>query len=362
MIRKIFIIAVSVIVLALLAGLLYVFLVPKTAITIENGPSAEGSAKPELKSFRGVLADVLDGIRDEISEIEEVVANHLAGDEKKAAENTPALSGENNFTFAILGDTQRFNAGNPNGNFQKAVKNISQDNVSLVFAMGDLVSSCEGDSKCVQKFSDWKKVLGSLMSKTYATMGNHDRIKADADKAWDSSFDFPLNGPSGYKEMTYSFDYANSHFVVLDSDAPGAHKINDTQRTWLEKDLTGNKEENIFVVFHEPAYPVSDKATESLDVYPSERNALWQIFEKYNVAAVFNGHEHIVSRRKIGKVYQFVFGSTDSFDHGLPAAGVAEYASQGQGRFGIVKVNGNEITVETHDSNGKLLNTFTFSK
>lgn len=107
---------------------------------------------------------------------------------------------------------------------------------------------------------------------------------------------------------------------------------------------------------------MSDKATESLDAEPSQRNALWEILEKHNVTAVFNGHEHIVSRRKVGKVYQFVFGSTDSFNHGLPAAGVAEYANQGQGRSGIVKVRGKEITVEVYDPDGKLLNTFIFSK
>ena len=79
------------------------------------------------------------------------------------------------------------------------------------------------------------------------------------------------------------------------------------------------------------------------------------------MTAVFNGHEHIVSRRKIGKVYQFVFGSTDSFNHGLPAKGIAEYANQGQGRFGLVKVNGKEITVETHGPDGALLNSFTLT-
>jgi hypothetical protein len=102
--------------------------------------------------------------------------------------------------------------------------------------------------------------------------------------------------------------------------------------------------------------------TESLDKEPPERNALWQILEKHNVTAVFNGHEHIVSRRKIGGIYQFVFGNTDSFNHDLPQPGIAEYASQTQGSFGLVKVNGNGITVETHAPSGTILNSFTFSK
>jgi len=234
---------------------------------------------------------------------------------------------------------------------------------ALVFAVGDLVSSCDGGSKCSAKYANWKKVVGTLLPKTYATQGNHDRTGDDkTDNTWRDSFAFPTNGPSGFSEQAYSFDYKNSHFVVLDSDKPKEHLVNGEQRAWLEKDLAANKKEDTFVFFHEPAYPVSSKITESLDKEPGERDALWQILEKHNVTAVFNGHEHIVSRRKIDNLYQFIFGSTDAFNHGLPAKGVAEYSNQGQGRFGFARVNGKEITVETHDPSGKILNSFTFSK
>jgi len=215
-------------------------------------------------------------------------------------------------------------------------------------------------------------VMGPVLGKTYAAQGTHDRAKNDsADSIWQSAFSFPANGPAGFLEMAYSFDFKNSHFVFLNSDKPDEHQVNQVQRSWLEQDLSKNTKENTFVVFHEPAYPVSDKGGEALDSQPSERNALWEILDRNNVTAVFNGHEHIVSRRKIdsrvssvakNSIYQFVFGNTDSFDHGLPAAGVAEYANQGQGRFGLVKVSGKEITVETRGPDGALLNTFSFSK
>lgn len=363
--RKILLAIASVFALSALAGLAYFFIVPKSPKNIENKP-AENSEISQLKSFRGVLADILTGAEEKAREIgekiEETVVSPFSG--KKTAEAPPAATAdENNFSFAILGDTQRFSAGNPNGNFQKAVANITNLNPDLVFAVGDLVGSCDGDSKCSKEYSDWKQIVGSLLPKTYAMQGNHDRTGDDkTDGVWRSSFDFPSNGLSGFSEQVYSFDLKNSHFVVLDSDKPKEHLVNGEERSWLEKDLAANKKENAFVFFHEPAYPVSSKITESLDVEPSERNALWQILEKHNVTAVFNGHEHIVSRRKIDGIYQFVFASTDSFNHDLPKPGVAEYANQGQGRFGIVKVNGKEITVEAHGPDGKLLNTFTFSK
>jgi len=107
---------------------------------------------------------------------------------------------------------------------------------------------------------------------------------------------------------------------------------------------------------------VSSKIGESLDTQTGQRDALWSIIAKHNVTAVFNGHEHIVSRRKVGSIYQFVFGNTDSYNHDLPKPGVAEYASQVQGSFGIVSVNGKEITVKVFDPANKELNSFSFSK
>ncbi len=328
-----------------------------------------------LNSFRGIID--LNYERPVVQADGENASNTISStsapgpDKPKNNNESPADS--NNLTFAILGDTQYFTAGNTKGNFQKAVANISKMNPDLVVAVGDIISNCKGKSGDAQDYANWKNILGELLSKTYAVRGNHDRVEeADkCDRFWTEAFNFPTNGPSGFSEFTYSLDMKNSHFVFLDSNKPDAHEINKTQRDWLEQDLTKNTKENVFVIFHEPAYPVSDKKGESLDASPSERNALWKILDRHNVTAVFNGHEHIVSRRKIdsrvssvakNNIYQFVFGNTDSFDHNLPSVGVAEYASQTQGSFGLVRVNGKEITVEVYNPNGKLLNTFTFSK
>ena len=50
-------------------------------------------------------------------------------------------------------------------------------------------------------------------------MGNHDRVGENkADSIYQKVFAMPTNGPSGYSELTYSFDFENSHFVVLSSD------------------------------------------------------------------------------------------------------------------------------------------------
>lgn len=318
----------------------------------------QASEQPRLFSFRGVLF----GILKEVEDVAVKVASPFMHSEEASAPAATSNTDENTFSFAVLGDTQNFSLANPSGNFQIAVRNVVTANPNLVFFTGDLTSSCESYSECLDKHNNWKKVDAPLLSKTYAAMGNHDNIGDKGEKAWQDAFNFPTNGPDGYAEMVYSFDFKNSHFVVLDSDKSKLHVINSDERNWLEQDLSANTKENTFVFFHEPAYPVSSKVGESLDKEPSERNALWQILEKHNVTAVFNGHEHIVSRLKIDNIYQFVFGSTDSFNHDLPAPGVAEYANQGQGRFGIVSAKGKEITVKSYSPENQELNSFTFSK
>jgi|GEM_PF-847121 len=262
------------------------------------------------------------------------------------------------FSFAIIGDTQRFDSANADGNLQKAVKSIEEKNVGLVMTEGDLLGSCDGKSGCETKLGKWKNALGSLYLKTYEMMGNHDRTGADkADALWQKFFTLPENGPEGCKELTYSFDHENSHFVVLNSEKPMEHAVDKVQRDWLEKDLQNSQKDNKFVFFHEPAYPVSSKIGESLDADTADRDALWKIIKDQKVTAVFNGHEHIASRKKAEGVYQFVFGNTDSFDHDLPKAGVAEYSYKGK-HYGLVEITGKEIVVKIYSVDGNLLDSF----
>jgi len=283
-------------------------------------------------------------------------------EEKKeeTSANQETSQEENKFTFGIIGDTQYFKAGNSSGGFQKAVKLLTSKNIDLAMAMGDIVSSCDAD--CGSELAAWKNVMGGLYPKTYPIMGNHDRTgREKSDAAWQNFFNLPTNGPVGFSELAYSFDFKNSHFVVLDSDKPNENIVNDVQRAWLEQDLNANKKDNTFVFFHEPAYPTNSKIGESLDVKPKERDALWNILSAHKVTAVFSGHEHIASRRNVGGIYQFVFGNTDSFNHLPPKTGMAEWSYIGQS-FGIVEVNEKQITVETYSVDGKLLNSFPLVK
>jgi len=278
----------------------------------------------------------------------------------------PAEIDGNNFTFAVIGDTQRFNAGRKKGGLQRAAQGIGQKRAAFAIAMGDLASACYGDSKCADKWKKWKKIVSADIPEVYPVMGNHDQTNHKADTVWRKTFDLPGNGPEDFEEIVYSFDYGNSHFIVLNSGT--SHAVNKEQREWLEQDLANNSKENIFVFFHEPAWPASDKIDESLDVHSAERDALWEILDRYDVTAVFSGHEHMYSRRKItadqysgaqNEIYQFIVGNTDSFRHGKPRRKVDFYYTNKN--YVIVQVKGQEITLRDYSAAGKLKDKFTFS-
>jgi len=272
-----------------------------------------------------------------------------------------SVSDASAFSFGVIGDTQKFKTGK-NGALRQAAENISASGADFTFMMGDF---CSG-KKCAGKLRSWKNAAGSLFPNIYGVHGNHDLIKAGD---WQSAFSPPMNGPNGYLGWTYSFDCENSHFIVLDSDRSQWHLVDQTQRDWLEQNLAENTKENIFVFFHEPAFPVSKKIGNSLDAHPSERNALWQILDNHDVTAVFSGHEHIFSRKKINSsvfsgakssIYQFVVGNTACYSHPKPRRAVEYYYRKKS--YLLVEVSGNQITTKLYSVNGKLLNTFSFEK
>jgi hypothetical protein len=270
-------------------------------------------------------------------------------------------SSSQTFSFAVIGDTKSFSAGNTNGNLQKAVQSITKQNVDFSFVMGDLVSSCDGGSSCQGKYDDWKKIMAPLLSKTYEVVGNHDRTGGSAaDAMWQKEFNLPTNGPAGFGELAYSFDFGNSHFVVLDSEKPKEHAVDSAQRDWLEKDLANNKQKNIFVFFHEPAFRMSQDSKDALDANPGERDALWNILTNYKVTAVFNGHLHMTAGKKQDGIEQFVIGDTDSTADDTPQKNLTDFGLTGH-YYTIISVSGKTMDLKVYSLDGIVVKDYSFT-
>lgn len=136
----------------------------------------------------------------------------------------------------------------------------------------------------------------------WATLGNHDGASADSATQTGPYYDiFTLptaaeaGGVASGTEAYYSFDWANVHFVCLDSQessrAPGGPML-----TWLADDLQATDQEWIVAFWHHPPYTKgshdSDAESQLVDM---RANAL-PILEAHGVDLVLTGHSHSYER------------------------------------------------------------------
>jgi len=105
--------------------------------------------------------------------------------------------------------------------------------------------------------------------------------------------------PSG-TERYYSFNYANIHFVCLDSEIAYTNNGGADMLQWLKADLDDNTNEWTIVFWHSPPYT---KGSHNSDVFAdSEGRMFWMreqvcpIIENNGVDLVLCGHSHSYER------------------------------------------------------------------
>jgi hypothetical protein len=154
-------------------------------------------------------------------------------------------------------------------------------------------------------------------------------------------------GPPGCIETTYSFDYQNAHFIILNEyyngtkDTGANGDVVDALYQWLKDDLAGNDKPFILIFGHKPAFPQPDMDTgagrhigSSLDLHPQNRDRFWKLLNLYGVAAYFCGHTHIYNSYFYDGVWQI--------NSGQASGESAEYPST----FIMVKVEDTRITFQ----------------
>ena len=131
-------------------------------------------------------------------------------------------------------------------------------------------------------------------------------------------------GPAGTAETTYSWDYANAHFVMLNeywdgASAPGSDVATDGDivpelRVWLAADLAANRRPFVFVFGHEPAYPELRHQDNSLNRYPDNRDAFWHVLARHHVQAFICGHVHYYYKGQHDGVWEISDGNAGNGD------------------------------------------------
>jgi acid phosphatase type 7 len=201
------------------------------------------------------------------------------------------------FSFIVVGDSR-----NGVEQHRRVVERMAQEVPDFVLGTGDMVD--EG-----YRLDQWQQffdIQGPLLRDNafFPALGNHDRQgrgrTADTYRAF---FSVPENG--GDSERYYAFTYGATRVLVLDSNAY-SFALTD-QTAWLERELIAVRQDpgmrHIFVVMHHPPFSIS------LHGGATDLRERWTpLFEKYQVTAVFSGHDHVYSRAEHNGIRYFVTG------------------------------------------------------
>jgi 3',5'-cyclic AMP phosphodiesterase CpdA len=217
--------------------------------------------------------------------------------------------------FCVFGDCRP--AGNPErlGITRRLAGLMAAERPRLVLGAGDYVDGARTTVEARRQFDRFFESLSPLQQygpvPLAAAVGNHDL--AAGSQYFENRF-----GP-----RYYSFDLGNCHFIILDTEQSAYRgRIDGPQWEWLVADLQASAEaRHVFVVLHQPLFPVAIYRGLALDRYPRHRDRLHLLFAQAKVSAVFSGHEHLYHRQERDGVPYFITGGGGSPLYASPARG-----------------------------------------
>lgn len=234
----------------------------------------------------------------------------LSSSIKSPYKNT--LKGTYQYSFAFCGDPHM--RAESDGCFGDLDRAIRENKINFVVFGGDLTYL--GRESEYRNFVDH---VNALTAPSYAALGNHDLYNG----GW--SYYWRYLGPS-----SYSFYGGNAKFIVIDT---AGSEIGEKQMEWIRNQLKSNRQPLLFVVSHTPVYGGSH---DNYDFPKSEeRTELVNLFEKYEVDYVLEGHYHsYVDIMQNGVRYI----TSGSFSDGL--------LDSGERHFLLFRVYGPNVSIE----------------
>lgn len=154
----------------------------------------------------------------------------------------------------------------------------------------------------------------------WPTLGNHDGLSADSNNEQGPYYDIftlPRNAEAGGlasgTEAYYSFDYANIHFVVLDSYETD-RSVGSAMLTWLENDLAATTQDWLVAFWHHPPYTKGSHNSDIEGRLIEMRERALPILESYGVDLVLSGHSHSYERSFLIDSH---YGTSDTFSSSM---------------------------------------------
>ncbi|HEC07663.1 MAG TPA: metallophosphoesterase [Thiolapillus brandeum] len=170
----------------------------------------------------------------------------------------------------------------------------------------------------------------------WPALGNHDGHTADSDTEsgpYYDIFDLPRNAEAGgvasHTEAYYSFDYANIHFICLDSYETD-RSTSGSMHQWLESDLSATGQPWIIVFWHHPPYSKGSHDSDTDSRMTDMRENFLPLLEQYGVDLVLSGHSHSYERSYLIDGH---YGTSDTFDASTHLVDGGDGQTDGDGAY-----------------------------
>lgn len=145
-----------------------------------------------------------------------------------------------------------------------------------------------------KNFGQWGMALNTYQDLTintsvFFTSGNHENNTG----AMARYFNYTENKNGNVQAISgeyYSFDYANAHFTVLDTNDATSDGLGAEQLAWLKNDLANTNAKWKFVLMHKSLYSAGSHAFDGEVI--AMRTQLTKLFAENGVNVVFGGHDH----------------------------------------------------------------------
>jgi hypothetical protein len=156
--------------------------------------------------------------------------------------------------------------------------------------------------------ADWQRyfeIAGAVLARycVYPAIGNHDAGAAAGTRHLEDIFALPPAPPDRpLGAAWYSFDVADVHLVMLDSN----RYADEAQLAWLEADLAAARARGVRALFAVCHHGPWSRGLHLGNDLAREKYA--PVLEKHGVAVIFSGHDHFYQRGRVGQLTYVVSG------------------------------------------------------
>jgi len=227
----------------------------------------------------------------------------------------------NRFQLSVIGDggyyTQGSDGSAPDVLLQEQIRRINMETATeFVGYTGDIVDDDQNAS-----YVDAKRVMDTFRYPYLISIGNHEVSGTGTRDNFEQYFGEP----------TYTYDYGNTTFIVLDSASGKITTSDASQWPWLSETLEASGNDNILIFMHIPPDEISPDGVDFKTGHgfqdPAEAQRFYDLVGAFKNShpnknvLVLSGDLHAYQHKKVQGVDYIISGGGGKYTHNTPEQG-----------------------------------------